>query len=431
MTLRIILTDGDGIQGLAATFGAVVQTNIIQTAADAAAAAASASQAATSATNASNSAGAASASASSAATSASNASGSASAAAGSATAAGTSATNASNSASAASASASAASTSATNAATSATNASNSATAAATSASNAAATLANALTKANNLSDVTSAATARTNLAVPGLATANVFTNDQTYQKASPTLVLSDTAQSSGNGIFRMRSITNVLNFQRNTAVAGDFSTLTTPLQVSGTDVLILSQRPTFNGATPWDSANLNFAAPPAIGATTPSTGKFTTLQATGTITPSSTAGIVGTTTNDSAAAGSVGEIVSATATAVAITSNIATNVTSISLTAGDWEVTGLMGTAPAGSTTQSAVYAGPSTTSAAFQTLSGSFLNLAGSAAPVNAGGVMQVTLPATRFSLSAPTTVFMVASVAYAVSTLTVNGFLRARRVR
>lgn len=174
-----------------------------------------------------------------------------------------------------------------------------------------------------------------------------------------------------------------------------------------------------------------WASPPAIGATTPSTGKFTTLQATSTITPSSTAGIVGTTTNDNAAAGSVGEIVSATATAVAITSNTATNVTSISLTAGDWEVTGLMATAPAGSTTQSAVYAGPSTTSAAFQTLSGSFLNLAGSAAPVSAGGVVQVTLPVTRFSLSATTTVFMVASVTYSVSTLTVNGLLRARRVR
>jgi hypothetical protein len=149
------------------------------------------------------------------------------------------------------------------------------------------------------------------------------------------------------------------------------------------------------------------------------------------ITPSPTIGIKGTAGNDSANAGSIGEIVSSTATAVAITSNTATNVTSISLTAGDWEVTGLMGTAPAGSTTQSAVYAGPSTTSAAFQTLSGSFLNLAGSAAPVSAGGVVQVPLPVTRFSLSATTTVFMVASVTYSVSTLTVNGLLRARRVR
>jgi hypothetical protein len=41
-----------------------------------------------------------------------------------------------------------------------------------------------------------------------------------------------------------------------------------------------SVRPTFNGATPWDSANLNFATPPAIGSTTPAAGAFTTLSAT-------------------------------------------------------------------------------------------------------------------------------------------------------
>jgi hypothetical protein len=76
-----------------------------------------------------------------------------------------------------------------------------------------------------------------------------------------------------------------------------------------------------------------------VGVTTPLAGKFTTLQATSTITPSSTAGIVGTTTNDSAQAGSEGETITATASGVAQTSTVLTNVTSIPLTAGQWDVT--------------------------------------------------------------------------------------------
>lgn len=49
-----------------------------------------------------------------------------------------------------------------------------------------------------------------------------------------------------------------------------------------------SVRPTFNGATPWDSANLNFGTPPAIGGTTPALGSFSGLQATGSATLSAT-----------------------------------------------------------------------------------------------------------------------------------------------
>lgn len=172
MTLRLILTDGSGVQGLSATFGAVVQTNIIQTSVDAAAAAASALAAANSATAAGTSASNAAGSASNAANSATAAANSATAAGGSATSAGASASNAAASATAAGNSATAAAGSATAAGTSATNAANSATAAATSASNAAATLANALTKANNLSDVASVTTARTNLGLGTAATQN-------------------------------------------------------------------------------------------------------------------------------------------------------------------------------------------------------------------------------------------------------------------
>lgn len=170
MALRLLLTDGDGVQGLTAVFGAYINTAVAETAADAAAAASSALHAADSATQSAQSATDSANSASASASSASASAGSASAAAGSASTAATQATNAANSASAASGSASAAAGSATAAsgsasaaATSATAAAGSATAAATSAANAASTLASALVKTNNLSDVASATTALANL----------------------------------------------------------------------------------------------------------------------------------------------------------------------------------------------------------------------------------------------------------------------------
>jgi uncharacterized coiled-coil DUF342 family protein len=50
--------------------------------------------------------------------------------------------------------------------------------------------------------------------------------------------------------------------------------------ISVTGASSFSVRPTFNGATPWDSGNLNFATPPAIGLTTPAAAKFTSLSTT-------------------------------------------------------------------------------------------------------------------------------------------------------
>jgi len=71
---------------------------------------------------------------------------------------------------------------------------------------------------------------------------------------------------------------------------------------------------------------------------------------TGAITPSQTAGIVGTTTNNNANAGSVGEVVSssvAVGSAVSLTTAAGAftgkTITSISLTAGDWNVFGIVG----------------------------------------------------------------------------------------
>jgi len=176
-----------------------------------------------------------------------------------------------------------------------------------------------------------------------------------------------------------------------------------------------------------------FAAPPAAGygSTTPEPVAATTITATSTITPSQTSGIVGTTTNNNANAGSVGEYVTNTTTGTSLPVNTGASVASISLTAGDWDVEGIIQTVPAGTTTQSLIATGISTSSTAFQVLSGSFLNIQELAVSVSAGLNIALATPRTRISLSSTTTIYLVAQVNYAVSTLTCNGFIRARRVR
>lgn len=141
---------------------------------------------------------------------------------------------------------------------------------------------------------------------------------------------------------------------------------------------------------------------------------------------SSTSGVIGTTTNDNAAAGSVGEYIESVVTTQAITSNAVTNVTSISLTAGDWDVFGNVFTNPAISTTQAAIQVGINTTSVTFP--SGQYATIV---TPMSAGFNAGLSAPTRRLSLSGTTTVYLVAVSSYAISTLTINGTIGARRRR
>lgn len=145
-----------------------------------------------------------------------------------------------------------------------------------------------------------------------------------------------------------------------------------------------------------------------------------------------TPNVVGTNTNNNAAAGSVGEFVSSqvlSGSAVALANATAANVTSISLTAGDWDVYGVVQSAPAGTTTMTQLVGAVTTTSATF-TLPGSpgrFSHPYSTAAGVAPGGA---TGP-TRLSLGATTTVYLVAQATFAVSTCAAYGFIGARRIR
>ena len=180
-------------------------------------------------------------------------------------------------------------------------------------------------------------------------------------------------------------------------------------------------------------SGFNPLAPGPIGSTTPSTVAATTITASSTITPSQTAGIVGTTTNNNADAGSVGEYVESTvasASKVALTNIVQENVTSISLTAGDWDVWGNAYFDPAATTTFDLIISSISTVSATSpsrDTGNQAVLKVTnfGTGIPSALQPVPQ------RLSLSATTTVYLVVVCSFAVSTMHAFGTLRARRVR
>jgi len=175
-----------------------------------------------------------------------------------------------------------------------------------------------------------------------------------------------------------------------------------------------------------------FAAPPSYGATTPAAVHATTISATSTITPATTAGIVGTTLADSAQSGSVGEFISATialGSAVALTSGTPANVTSISLTAGDWDVWGTVAYSPAGSTVVQNVFGSINTVSATLQgPTSGAYYYL-----PITFAAGIAPSLPVgtTRINVSSTTTVYLVAQSQFTTSTNAAYGGIFARRRR
>lgn len=192
---------------------------------------------------------------------------------------------------------------------------------------------------------------------------------------------------------------------------------------TGSGNLVFGTSPTIVTAT-ISGGTINNAS---VGTTTPSTGSFTTLAASSTITPSQTAGIVGTTTSNNANAGSIGEYVSASALSVSITSGTQTNMTSISLTAGDWDVDGVVQFNPAATTILSNQLGAISTTSGVVGAFP-AYVNLTFNPA---AGQGSAISVPRQRLSLSATTTVYVIAEAGFSVSTCTANGFIRARRVR
>jgi hypothetical protein len=137
-------------------------------------------------------------------------------------------------------------------------------------------------------------------------------------------------------------------------------------------------------------------------------------------------GIAGQTT--AASSGTLGYLQTSTTTATSLTSGTPANCGSISLAAGVWDVTGVVEYVPAGTTTTSGYTTGVNSTSATYQTITGSFLNVQqtfGLSVPAGTASYQQA--PTTRFVLSSTTTIYLVGAASFSVSTMTCNGFMRA----
>lgn len=183
------------------------------------------------------------------------------------------------------------------------------------------------------------------------------------------------------------------------------------------------------------SGNNVLATSPAL--TTPAIGAATgtSLALTGGDLSFATSGRgwVGTATNDSANAANVGEYIESVivvGSAVALVSATPKTVTSISLTAGDWDVSANIGFNPAASTSATVLVASASLTTNTVDATNGRFSALL-FPATVTAGTNWGLPLQPVRFSLSGTTTIFLVASSTFTVSTMGAYGLLRARRVR
>lgn len=109
------------------------------------------------------------------------------------------------------------------------------------------------------------------------------------------------------------------------------------------------------------------------------------------------------------------------------------NYCALSLPAGDWDVTGTFGLAVGATTNITGLAGSLSTTSATLDQTPGKVvITLFGASGIVPGNSAsQQFVLPTTRLPLSATTTVYAVANVAFTVSTASVYGSLRARRAR
>lgn len=133
----------------------------------------------------------------------------------------------------------------------------------------------------------------------------------------------------------------------------------------------------------------------------------------------------GVTDGSNAAAGQVGEYLFASlplASQITLTTTgTAYAVISLSLTAGDWDVSGVVGYSPSGATMTSMV-AGLATTVA---------LPTAPDYSAITAGAANSLPTPVDRFSLTATTTVYLIAYAAFTGGPPKAYGQIRARRVR
>ena len=142
---------------------------------------------------------------------------------------------------------------------------------------------------------------------------------------------------------------------------------------------------------------------------------------------------LGTTTNDNAPAGYVGEFVTSTVavgSAVALTTGTTANVASLSLTAGDWDVRGQVDYRAGATTSITILKQGVSTTSATLGSQDSFTTNVFAAVVPTASNDIGN-TFRQQRISIASTTTIYLVASATFTLSTLSAYGTISARRIR
>lgn len=121
-----------------------------------------------------------------------------------------------------------------------------------------------------------------------------------------------------------------------------------------------------------------------------------------------------------------GDYFTATTSGTSLTSGTSANATSITLGPGDWDVQGVVFFSPAGGTTIQVIEVSVGTISATL----GGFGTGQQLAVTMPAGNGQTLATTVVRVSLASSATVYIVAKSTFINSTLTCNGFIRARRV-
>ena len=151
-------------------------------------------------------------------------------------------------------------------------------------------------------------------------------------------------------------------------------------------------------------------------------------------------GVVGTTTNSDAVAGNVGEFKTTTVAAAgaiaAAATTVSKNVTSVSLTAGDWMVTGTCDIVMTG-LTMSVNQCGLGVATDTLLTQAGGSgvgtdpLSIITATNGTTLSGTTSSSVPMTRVTLAATTTIYLVANLTYSAGSATQYGTIKAWRVR
>lgn len=182
-------------------------------------------------------------------------------------------------------------------------------------------------------------------------------------------------------------------------------------------------------ATSFDgSANITIPAVIASGATI--TSPVLAGTATGLLTSTV---IQGVTDGVAAVSGIVGQVVQSTlavGSAVSLTTATAATVTSISLPAGEWYVNGQVDYRAAATTSITILTQGISTTAATLGAQDTFSRNVSTAFVPTASNDV-GLPIRGQALSLTATTTVYLVANATFTVNTLTAYGTIQARRVR